>query len=348
MAHPLSPPATSEPQPAKLPSGKTASCTVFRHGQASDASQHLGQINRLLEEEGTLVWFDVVDPGPNDLDVLREEFDLHPLAIEDAIQAHQRPKIESYGRYWFIDVQATTQNGEVEFHEIAIFAGRNFIVTVRHDPAYPLDEIKERWDAHREDMERGAGFLLYTILDTVVDGYMPISELFADKVDTLEEKLFRTGRPVGKDEILPQIFVMKKEAQHFRRAVLPVRDILNPIIRKDIELFPDDDLDYFRDVYDHAVLVMDQMDSLRDIVNSALEIHISVMGNRQNEVAKQLTVIATIFLPLTFLTGFFGQNFSFLVNNVLTHTWTFWAFGIGIEVMALVITLGYFRLKGWF
>jgi magnesium transporter len=141
---------------------------------------------------------------------------------------------------------------------------------------------------------------------------------------------------------------MKKEAQQFRRAVLPMRDILNPIIRKDIELFPDADLDYFRDVYDHSVLVMDQLDSLRDIVNSALEIHLSVVGNRQNEVAKQLTVIATIFLPLTFLTGFFGQNFRFLVNDVMVHDWTFWLLGVGTEVLALFLTLGYFRLKGWF
>jgi magnesium transporter len=118
------------------------------------------------------------------------------------------------------------------------------------------------------------------------------------------------------------------------------------MVRK--ELFPDSDLDYFRDVYDYSVLVMDQMDSLRDIVKSALEIHVSVVGNRQNEVAKQLTVIATIFLPLTFLTGVFGQNFSFLVNNLLTHNWTFWLLGIGTEIVVLVTTLGYFRLKGWF
>ena len=348
MAHPVTPPAP-ERHPARLPSGKAVSCTVFKGSHESDVSHRLGQISNILEEEGTLVWFDVVDPGPNDLDVLREEFDLHPLAIEDAIQAHQRPKIESYGKYWFLDVQATSLQGEdVQFHEIAIFAGTNFIVTVRHAPAYPLDEIKERWDAHREGTERGAGFLLYTILDTIVDGYMPVGEIFSEKVDALEEMLFKRGRSANKDEVLPQIFAMKKDAQHFRRAVLPMRDILNPIIRKDIELFPESDLDYFRDVYDHVVLVMDQLDSLRDIVNSALEIHLSVVGNRQNEVAKQLTVIATIFLPLTFLTGFFGQNFGFLVTNVISHNWTFWVLGIGTEVVTLAITLGYFRLKGWF
>jgi magnesium transporter len=148
--------------------------------------------------------------------------------------------------------------------------------------------------------------------------------------------------------MLQHIFTMKKQAQQFRRAALPMRDILNPIIRKDLVLFPDEDLDYFRDVYDHATLLMDQMDSLRDVVNSALEIHLSVVGNRQNEVAKQLTVIATIFLPLTFITGFFGQNFEFLTSRIINNTWTFWALGIGTELVALALTLGYFRIKGWF
>jgi len=329
--------------------GKDITCVVFHHGEPSPAPPHLSEISEILDDEGKLVWFDVVDPGPNDLALLQEEFKLHPLAVEDAVMAHQRPKIESYEQYWFLIVHATTiEQDAVAFHEVAIFAGKKFLVTVRHEPAFPLDEVERRWSLHPEELRKGAGFLLYTILDTVVDGYMPVGEIFSEKVDALEEMLFKRGRSANKDEVLPQIFAMKKDAQHFRRAVLPMRDILNPIIRKDIELFPESDLDYFRDVYDHVVLVMDQLDSLRDIVNSALEIHLSVVGNRQNEVAKQLTVIATIFLPLTFLTGFFGQNFGFLVTNVISHNWTFWVLGIGTEVVTLAITLGYFRLKGWF
>ncbi len=334
---------------AKLPSGQTASCTVYKHGKPADIRQKLEEISGILEDGQTVVWFDVVDPGPNDLDVLRDEFSLHPLAIEDAVQAHQRPKIESYNRYWFLVLRATTQQGaDIEFHEIAVFAGVNFIVTVRHSPAYPLDEIKHRWDAHPDEIARGAGFLLYTILDTVVDGYVPVAESFSERVDDLEEALFQTGRAAHADEILPHIFSMKKQAQQFRRAVLPMRDILNPIIRKDLVLFPEEDLDYFRDVYDHAVIVMDEMDSLRDVVNSAIEIHVSVIGNRQNEVAKQLTVIATIFLPLTFITGFFGQNFDYLTSRITNNEWTFWVLGIGTELMALALTLGYFKIKGWF
>ncbi|HCF99038.1 MAG TPA: magnesium and cobalt transport protein CorA [Chloroflexi bacterium] len=321
-------------------------CKVYRNGQSSHGVAHLSEISEVLKEEGSLVWLDVVDPGPNDLKLLQAEFDLHPLAVEDAMHAHERPKIESYDSYWFLVVQGTTLSEDnIIFHEIAIFAGTNFLVTVRHSPVYGLEEIEKRWHAHPEELKRGAGFLLYTILDTVVDGYLPVSQTFQDRVDELEEALF-AGRSQDA-EVLPRVFGMKKDAQRFRWAVLPMRDILNPIIRQDLELVGREDLAYFRDVYDHAVLVIDQLDTLRDLVNSALEIHLSVVANRQNDVSKQLTVIATIFLPLTFVTGFFGQNFAFLVGHI-GGTDAFIGWGLGTELLTIGLTLGYFKWKGWF
>jgi magnesium transporter len=321
-------------------------CKVFRDGKPAPGVSHLSEISDVLKEEGCLVWLDLVDPGPNDLELLQEEFHLHPLAVEDAVHAHERPKIEAYDDYWFLVIQATSiQGDDIIFHEIAIFAGANFLVTVRHAPAYPLEEIEKRWHAHPEGLRRGAGFLLYTILDTVVDGYLPVAQTFQDRVDDLEERLFAGRREDA--EVLPRVFGMKKDAQRFRWAVLPMRDILNPIIRQDLEIVGRDDLAYFRDVYDHAVLVIDQLDTLRDLVNSALEIHLSVVANRQNEVSKQLTVIATIFLPLTFLTGFFGQNFGFLVGHI-GGTDAFIGWGLGTELLTICLTLGYFKWKGWF
>src|SRR5579884_2867998 len=138
------------------PAAQKPTCEVFRRGSPTGTPRDLSEISEILKEEGALVWLDVVDPGPNDLDLLQEEFDLHPLAIEDAVQAHQRPKIESYGSYWFVVVQAVTvDGGRLRFHEVAIFAGEKFLVTVRHEPAYPLDEIRERWRAHPERLRRG-------------------------------------------------------------------------------------------------------------------------------------------------------------------------------------------------
>lgn len=333
-------------RPATADANGEPSCTVFRQGQPARRQDNLTDISEILDEPGALVWFDVVNPGPNSLAVLQEEFDLHPLAVEDATQAHERPKIEAYGQYWFLVIQGTTiEGGFPVFHEMAIFAGRKFLVTVRHNPPYPLDEIERRWKAHPDRLQHGGGFLLYTILDTVVDGYLPVSELFQDRVDALEEPLFQ-DRPLHND-LLPEIFQLKKAGQRFRHAVLPMRDILNPIIRGDLTLFPEQEIDYYRDIYDHAVRVIDELDTIRDLLSSLLEIHLSVIANRQNEVAKQLTVIATIFLPLSFLVGFFGQNFSFLVGHI-TGAGTFWALGVGSELMALIILFWFFKRKGWF
>jgi magnesium transporter len=329
------------------PDGHALACTVFRRGKSVGAPQDLNKIDEILDEPDTLVWFDAVDPTSSDLELVQREFGLHPLAIEDAVQAHQRPKIESYGSYWFIVVLGVTldEARQAQFHEIAIFASDKFLVTVRHQPAYPLQEIQGRLRAHPERLQSGSGFLLYTILDTVVDGYLPVAETFEERVDRLEEMLFE-DRPIG-TVILREIFRMKQDAQQFRHAALPMRDILNPIIRGDIDMFSPDAIVYFRDVYDHAIRVIDQLDTLRDLMGSALEIHLSVVANRQNEVAKQLTIIATIFLPLSFLVGFFGQNFTFLVSHI-TGPESFFFLGIGTEVVAVVAMLVLFKRRGWF
>jgi magnesium transporter len=337
---------SKKPDTPRQSESRQPECKVFRNGKADGQVQDFDDISEILNEPGTLVWFDVVDPEPADLEVLREEFDLHPLAIEDAVQAHERPKIESYGSYWFVIVQAASMADEhINLHEIAIFAGKNFLVTVRHEPLFDLDEIAQRWSNHPEQLRTGGGFLLYTILDTVVDGYLPVAQQFQDHVDDIEEALFSARR--SDDSVPARVFSMKKDAQRFRWAVLPMRDILNPIIRHDNDLFPEQDTAYFRDVYDHAVLVIEQLDSLRDLVTSALEIHMSAVANRQNEVSKQLTVIATIFLPLTFITGFFGQNFGWLIGHIGGGD-TFIGWGLGTEVVVVLLTVGYFKLKGWF
>jgi magnesium transporter len=140
---------------------------------------------------------------------------------------------------------------------------------------------------------------------------------------------------------------MKKQAQLFRRAAFPMREILNPLIREDLSLYSHDESLYFRDVYDHTVLIVDQLDGARDLVNSSLEIQLSVVANRQNEVAKQLTIIATIFLPLSFIVGFFGQNFAWLVAHIGGEG-TFTFLGLGTELLAVVATLLFFKLRGWF
>jgi magnesium transporter len=329
-------------------SGKAIRCRILRDGRPVPPPGNLDDLSEILKEHGSFVWFDVVDPDPSDLSLLQEEFDLHPLAVEDAVNAHQRSKIEDYGAYWFVVVHGVTRaDARLAFHEIALFIGQKFIVSVRHAAAYPLDEIERRWLAHGASnrLRHDGGYLLYTILDTIVDGYSAVVDTIEDRVEELEGGLFQ-GKALGDDELV-EVYTMRRDVQQFRRAVVPMREILSPIMRGDTRLLPREEIPYYRDVYDHVVRAIDDLDAVRDLVASALDLHLSVSSAQQNEVTKQLTIIATIFLPLTFVTGFFGQNFSWMIDHI-TGARPFFIMGVGGEVVALAGLLVYFKRKGWF
>ena len=337
--------------PAPLRTDATAipavtQCVEFRDGKRHGVINDLGHISEAIGEHGKLVWLDLLDPSEQDLTLLQEEFDLHPLAIEDARTPHERPKIEQFPNYLFLVVHPITWRGDrLVVHEMAIFAGHRFLVTIRHEPAFALDEVEKRWGVHDGEIGIDCGFMLYVLLDTLVDAYFPISDRLEERIGELQTGLFESSR----DErvTLREIFDLKNDVHHARRSVVPMREILQPLVRGDLKIFERDQSVYYRDVYDHAVRVIDQLDSARDLVNSALEVHISLVANRQNEVAKQLTIIATIFLPLTYLTGFFGQNFGFMVNHIGSPQ-TFWFVGVGSQAVGLAILLAYFRAKRWF
>ena len=334
-------------------------CTVFKNGTPEREPGDLAEISEILKEPGKLVWLDVVDPDEKAMTVLQEEFHLHPLAVEDAMTAHERPKIDGYGDYWFLVIYGVSLEGKnVTVHELSVFSGKNYLITVRREPAYPIDEIERRWRTRSEMSSRDSGALLFTVLDTIVDGYFDAVESLDEQIGAIESDLLRGGMVGG--ELPLRIFSLKRDLQRFRRAsarlrggsaggraAVPMRDILNPIIRGDLVLYKNEEIAYFRDVYDHAIRVIDQLDAARDLLNNALEINLSIVANRQNAIVKQLTVIATIFLPLTFITGFFGQNFGYLVSHI-GSTWSFWALGIGAQVATLVALLLFFKAKRWF
>lgn len=323
-------------------------CRIFRRGGHEEIAP--GDLERALRQPGAFVWFDVRDPQAEDLAPLERQFGLHPLAVEDALHAHQRPKIDSYGAgedaYWFLVVHPATLAGDdLVIHEVAVFAGRRFLITVRAEPAFPIDEIERRWLAHTAAGGGDSGLLLYTVLDTVVDGYFPVAEWFEDRLDAIEDELFEERSRHRRLSLT--IFRVRKDSQRFRRAAWPLRDILAPVVRGDLPIFSEAQKAYFRDVYDHAVRVVDEVDATRDLANSALDVQFAVTANRQNEVMKQLTVMATIFLPLTFITGFFGQNFAVLTGHI-TSPGAFWAFGVASELVVLGLMLLFFKVRGWF
>jgi magnesium transporter len=321
-------------------------CMIFTGKDTARALKDPSEISELLKDEHTLVWFDLAEPTQADLQLLQDEFNLHPTAIEDAALVHERPKIENYDGYWLVVLHAATlEEGKLVLHELAIFVGTNFVVTIRAHPVYPLGEFERRW-LSKSTIPHTSTALLYVILDVVVDGYHPVAAAYDEWLVALENRVLGSERH-HPQQVLREILTFKRDLVALRHAVAPVRDILSPLLRGEFAPLDPAVVAYFRDVQDHALRVTDQIDSIRDLLNSTLDIHLSSEAHRQGEVSKQLTIIATIFLPLSFITGFFGQNFGWMVNRI-DKPGHFWFIGVGAQLATLALLFLYFRHKRWF
>jgi len=329
-------------------------CMIFTGKDSARALKDPSEISDLLRDENNFVWCDLAEPTQDDLQLLQSEFDLHPTAIEDAALVHERPKIESYDGYWLVVMHAATLEEErlgkpeatkLVLHELAVFAGKNFVVTIRAHPVFPLDEIERRWLAKGALPHTSTG-LLYVILDTVVDGYHPVANAYDERLVKLENRVLHAKRNPSQ-EVLREVLRFKRDLVRLRHAIVPMRDILAPVLRGELGELDSSITAYFRDVYDHALRVTEQVDSVRDLLNSTLDIHLSSEAHRQGEVSKQLTIIATIFLPLTYITGFFGQNFGWMIAHI-DKPQHFWYIGVGTQLAAAIILVAYFKRKGWF
>lgn len=298
-------------------------------------------IKALIAQTDSLVWVDMVAPTAAERQLLHTQFQFHPLALEDIEHRHQRPKIEVYSNHYFIVVYAI-HLGEVhenlDLHEIAIFLGKNYVVTVHSDPVPELQAALERWEHSTESIGSDVGAVLYAIMDGLVDEYFPLIDELADRVEMLEEKIFDHFDR----QALNDIFTLKKDLLALRRVVAPQRDVFNVLMRRDPPILPVGSIIYFQDVYDHTVRVLDSIDTYRDLLSSALDAYLSVQGNALNEVMRRLTVISTIFLPLTFLSGFFGMNFSNLPFDKPLAMW----FSIGIMALTPIAMYLWFRSRG--
>jgi magnesium transporter len=341
-----SPPRKPRDTPA-ITEAHESRCLIFTGQATSRALADPAEISDLLQDENNFVWFDLAEPTQADLALLQEEFSLHPTAIEDAALVHERPKIEKFDGYWLLVLHAGTLDpkGQLVMHELAVFVGKNFAITIRAHPVFPLGEIEHRWQA-RSTIPRGPIGLLYVILDVIVDAYYPIGIAYDERLVALENHVVGNGR-TNSPAVLHDVLRFKRELIAVRHAATPLRDILTPILRGDLGVLDSSMNAYFRDVYDHALRLTDQVDSIRDLLNSTLDIHLSSEAHRQGEVSKQLTIIATIFLPLTYITGFFGQNFGWMVNHIDKGS-SFWWIGVGSQIAAVLLLLAYFRYKRWF
>jgi magnesium transporter len=292
--------------------------------------------------EGRFFWLDLEKPDDAELELLRDVFGFHELAIEDSADFGQRPKLEDYDDFVFIVVYGATPDEDL-LVEVHCFYSERFLVTVHHDHCPSFTELRRRLG--RAGAPREPVMLLHAVIDSLIDGFFPILSSLDDRFDELETAIFAEPS----DEQLKEIFDLKRRLVALRKAVAPQRDLF-AAFSNEIETLPGMTAEAtraFRDVYDHLIRIGDLIDSYRDLLTGSMDVYLSRVSNRLNAVMKQLTVIATIFLPLTFLVGFFGQNFRWMINHV-DGPGAFLALGIGLEIVLAALLAVMFRMRGWF
>jgi magnesium transporter len=290
-------------------------------------------------------WLDLTAPGTQELHELGRIFGFHPLAMEDTTEFGQRPKLDDYGDYVllvFYGCWHQEPGGQGPLHEVHLFISGKYLVTVHRDPLPPLQRQQAQLQGRALHSEQ---FLIYRVLDALTDSYFPMLGEVDDEIDDLETTLLREPS----EECLQRLFSLKRSMVAMRKVVTPQRDLFARAVDQISELpgLRLDERDYFRDIYDHLIRISDLIDSYRDLLSGATDLYLSTVSNRQNDVMKQLTVIATVFLPLSFLTGFFGMNFSLLTGHFINTTWSFWVLGIGSMVFTCIALGWFFRSRGW-
>jgi magnesium transporter len=285
-------------------------------------------------------WLDLSDPGEEEIAALEEVFSFHPLALEDMLKRGQRPKLDDFGEYMFLvyyGARSGDDGGEIALEEVHAFLSGSYIVTAHLGGCAALVEARERLEAKTPRSEQ---FVIYRVLDGLTDTFFPVLDRLDERMERLDGEIFDRPDPAQLEEIT----TLRRELVALRRVVTPQRDLLARGVDDILELpgLEADSRNYFRDVYDHAIRISDQIDSYRDLLAGTRDAYLSVVSNRLNQITKQLTVVATIFLPLSFIVGFFGQNFRWLVDNVGSEA-DFFVLGVGSLLLSVIALLIWFR-----
>jgi len=320
---------------------------VFDYDGDHIREQVVASVDECLQfrDAPTMTWVDVV--GLHDVEVLRkigECFDIHPLVLEDILNTEQRPKIEISEDALFIVLKMLSvdeRTGEVMGEQISLVVGRSFLISFQEAPGDVFENVRKRLrDAHRRIRERGTDYLAYTLLDAIVDNYFFVLESLGERIEGYEDELMDDPQT----QTLRELYKLKREAIFLRKSVWPVREVLSVLGRGDSKIVEEGTLPYVRDVYDHTIQVIDTVESFRDLIAGMHDTYLSNVSNKMNEVMKVLTVFASIFIPLTFLTGLYGMNFDYM-PELHWH----WSYPVLLVTM-LVVGVGmavHFYKRGW-
>ena len=296
------------------------------------------------DTSGRAVWIDLVSPTRHELETVGHTFGFHSLAIEDASKRRQRPKLDVYERHIFMTfyaIENDTENAFPSAHEISIFADRSVVVTVRDHDIEAIGVAASRWAEYVQERPDGAAaMLVYTIADSVVDGYFPCLDRLADDIDALEARMFE-----GADQdALQDIFGLKRGLLDLRRVVAPTREVFNALIRRELPFFGGESVFFFQDVYDHVIRITDAIDADREVLTSAVDVYLTLASHRTNQTVRTLTIASIILMSMTLIAGIYGMNFV----NIPELGWRYGYFGaLGAMVIVGGIELLFFRRVGW-
>jgi magnesium transporter len=315
---------------------------VFREGlELTDVP--VADLSDVRGEPDTLVWADVVSGTPEEVAEMGHEFDIHPVALEDCHhQRKQRPKVEEYPGHVLLVAYAAKPGPDgrrVELHELDLVAGENFLVTFHAGRPIDAESVARRVKAHPELAREGAGFLLYVVLDELVDSFFPTLDGIGERVEDLEEAVF-----AGSGDVQNQIFALRKDLIAVRRVAGPMRDAMIVLLRRDLGLFSREAQRYLQDIYDHLIRVVESVEDYQDLAAGALEANLTVASNRVNMVARNLTAYAAIFAVITMISGIYGMNFVHMPELD-------WRYGYAGALGLMAVGAGglwlYFKRKGW-
>jgi magnesium transporter len=319
-------------------------CAAYAEGRRV-ADIDLEAVSDYIEKDGHFVWIGLHEPSEEILKKIQEELGLHELAVEDAHAAHQRPKLEEYGSCLFVVLRAAScEGGEdrgVAFGESHVFVGQRYVVTVRHGATRGYADVRARCESTPRLLRHGPGFVLYALMDAIVDRYFPVVDTFEEELERLEETIF--AATVDRD-IAQRIYELKAEVITIKRAVSPLIDVCNRLVRYDLGLIADEVRPYFRDVYDHVVRINESVDNLRELLTSALEANLSLVSIRQNDVMKRLAGWMAIFGAMTLMAGVWGMNFEYMPE--LHQSWGY-PFALGSMALTAGVLYAWLKRIGW-
>lgn len=333
---------------------------LYRNGELQREGFDVSEVSELITDHANTVWVDFDSPTADDLAAIVEELSLHPLAVEDAIAAHQRAKLDRYESHLFLSAYAISlpggsHDGDADTgairsrgpgrlvkHEINAFITRNALVTVRKNGDFDMTKVLERWDARPELTASGVGALVWGLLDAIVDSHFDTVQELDERVDALEEAVFEDRPDVI--EIQRDAYTMHKHLVTLRRFALPMREVTTEFMRVTLRIGHDAELQpYLQDVYDHTLRVSDWTDSLRDLVSTIIDTNLTAQGNRMNLVMKKVTSWAAIIAVPTLVTGFYGMNVRYPLINTEAGFWV----SIALMVAASGILYWQFKRNDW-